>query len=82
MCAAVRRDLKSSNILLTAEGVAKVADVGLAKMAGHADLSYDPTAGTFAYAAPELLLGAICSTKARQQLSTISFRSPFIPDLL
>ena len=59
-----RRDLKTSNILLSAEGVAKIADVGLAKMLTNADqYSLDHTAGTFAYAAPELILGTRCSEK-------------------
>ena len=58
------RDLKTSNILLSAEGVAKIADVGLAKMLTNADqYSLDHTAGTFAYAAPELILGTRCSEK-------------------
>jgi len=60
------RDLKTSNILLSAEGVAKIADVGLAKMLTNADqYSLDHTAGTFAYAAPELILGTRCSEKVR-----------------
>ena len=58
--------MKTSNILLSAEGVAKIADVGLAKMLTNADqYSLDHTAGTFAYAAPELILGTRCSEKVR-----------------
>ena len=55
------RDVKSSNILLTKEGVAKVADVGLASMTDQ--FSTSRGAGTFTYAAPEILLGEPCSEK-------------------
>ena len=65
------RDLKSSNILLTAGGVAKIGDVGLAKLICNADLqSSDPDAGTFAYAAPELILGSRCTHKVRSRRVT------------
>ena len=60
----VRRDVKTSNILLTAEGVAKIADVGLATIMTNADQqSWEFTTGTFAYAAPELILGTRCTEK-------------------
>ncbi len=51
-----RRDVKSSNILLTREGVAKVGDVGLAVMTDYFS-SASAATGTFAYAAPEILMG-------------------------
>ncbi len=44
-CQWFRRDIKSSNVLLTAEGRAKVADVGLAKVATADYLSSENTAG-------------------------------------
>ena len=56
--------MKSGNILLTkGMGVAKVADVGLALMSEY--FSSAEAAGTFSYAAPELLLGDKCTAKAR-----------------
>ena len=66
---AARRDVKSSNILLTAEGVAKIADVGLARVGATADQqSWDNVTGTFAYAAPELIIGTRCTDKVRTHL--------------
>ena len=58
--------MKSSNILLTAEGVAKVADVGLARMTGY--FSSGRTLGTFTYAAPELLMGEEYTAKVGRGL--------------
>lgn len=53
----MRRDLKTSNVLVT-KGRAKICDVGLAKvlMSSSFSASMAP-AGTFAYAAPEILMG-------------------------
>ena len=51
--------MKSSNIMLTKEGVPKVADVGLAQMSGY--FSSSEVVGTFAYSAPELLMGHKCT---------------------
>ena len=58
-----RRDVKPSNILLTEDGHAKVSDMGLSR----ADFFSSSTAfaGTFMYAAPEVLLGRPSNDKAR-----------------
>ncbi|MBI3097795.1 MAG: SUMF1/EgtB/PvdO family nonheme iron enzyme [Planctomycetes bacterium] len=52
--AVIHRDLKPSNVLLTREGVPKVADFGLARMMGSSDLSRTGQGlGTPYYMAPE-----------------------------
>ena len=56
------RDVKSCNVLLTKDGVAKVSDVGLAVVIEYFSAS-DHNAGTFTYAAPELLMGGRCTPK-------------------
>ena len=61
------RDVKSSNILLTREGVAKIGDVGLAMMTDYFS-SASAAMGTFAYAAPEILMGEPTTNKARLQM--------------
>ncbi|KAK9811716.1 hypothetical protein WJX72_008905 [[Myrmecia] bisecta] len=55
-------DLKSPNILLTANGTAKIADVGLSQlMLNCTHLSNLPFRGTFEWAAPELVRGERCT---------------------
>lgn len=72
----VHFDMKSQNILLARDGVAKISDVGLARIL-HQDYvtSLDST-GTFAWAAPELLLGRRCTEKVITSLVCVFHGNP------
>ncbi|KAK9831443.1 hypothetical protein WJX81_005925 [Elliptochloris bilobata] len=59
----VHFDVKSPNILLARDYTAKLADVGLAKLMMRDCLSTLRDVGTFAWAAPEVLLGQKCTEK-------------------
>ncbi|KAK9830820.1 hypothetical protein WJX74_008589 [Apatococcus lobatus] len=59
----IHLDLKSSNILLR-QGTAKIADVGFAKILSQSVHSQQVIGGTWAWAAPEVLLGRHSTTQA------------------
>lgn len=63
----VHSDLKSRNVLLGRDGqTAKLSDVGMSRILSGSRSMPTPgdVAGTFPYAAPELLLAQPCTVKA------------------
>lgn len=55
----LHRDIKSGNILLSRNlDLAKICDVGFAHIVGNTSLSSQSTQTTWAYAAPEMIMGS------------------------
>ncbi len=63
LCRVVHLDLKSSNVLLAADGTAKISDVGLSAQMDHSHISSMPVAGTWAWLAPEVILRGATETQ-------------------
>ena len=84
------RDLKTSNILLTADGTAKVSDVGLSTVMTAAEPgAWDRTAGAHARQSPcaahsltvhpqaaDMLCGRCCNCSTLQRAGSFNYASP------
>ncbi|MHC5537572.1 serine/threonine-protein kinase [Singulisphaera rosea] len=82
----VHRDVKPSNVLLTPEGHAKLADFGLVRHLSELELAGVPVAGTPTYMAPELFAGIPASHRSDiyavgvMYFYLVSARLPYVSD--
>src|SRR3984893_3033073 len=60
----LHRDVKPSNVLLTAYGEPQLCDFGIARVANSRETSSRHVVGSLAYIAPELFEGAAASVPA------------------
>jgi TolB-like protein/Tfp pilus assembly protein PilF/predicted Ser/Thr protein kinase len=60
----VHRDIKPGNVMLTREGLAKIVDFGIAKVAGRSSGGLGETAGTISYMSPEQTRGGQVDARA------------------
>ena len=60
----VHRDIKSANLIVTPQGLVKIMDFGIARLAGRTPLTKEETVlGTLAYMSPEQLQGKKCDRR-------------------
>ena len=71
VCRIVHLDLKSCNVLIGGDGTAKISDVGLAVLIRDRYLSMTAPAGTFAWVAPEVILGGAHPVHPRDSFSAV-----------
>lgn len=65
--AVLHRDIKPENVLVSRDGMVKIADFGMARILDHASLTPNGIAvGTLAYLAPELLAGEQATPASEQ----------------
>jgi serine/threonine-protein kinase len=82
----VHRDVKPSNVLLTPDGHAKLADFGLVRRLSELELAGVPVAGTPTFMAPELFVGVPASLRSDvyavgvMYYYLLSARLPFVSD--
>ncbi|MCI0405864.1 MAG: serine/threonine-protein kinase, partial [candidate division Zixibacteria bacterium] len=60
----VHRDIKSGNVVITADGIAKIVDFGLAKLTGKTTSPKTKAVGTPSYMSPEQLCGEAVDHRA------------------
>ncbi len=60
----VHRDIKSGNVVITADGIAKIVDFGLAKLTGKTTSAKTKAVGTPSYMSPEQLCGEAVDHRA------------------
>jgi serine/threonine protein kinase len=59
-------------LILLQDGVAKIGDVGMAKIMSDGYLTRDGALGTMAWAAPELLLGEKCAPQQPRRATCLT----------